>query len=421
MADENKIPGQNTLNEPKMPAGTPVMESTSVAPQAQLTPKTTESTNVFTELFGNDESAKKTGVMDTVINQEAGKKKSFFSSKPPVKSLQKLSKEKKVMNPGRAILQFSMLCLIFVIGFGVSQNSGKIQLFGVNPAKRAVLAQEQVDTTSSENIVQRGLISIYLLDEYSGLADKYFYNLTQSSSEFVSSNKRASIKEENAKIKMDMIAQLEELKKTLKEESSQDYKKAATDAMQAKIDELSKKSKLSDDYALIQEKQDYETAKRLLQSKDYRQTILKLDLEKASDDELKKVWKTFNNEINQSVLSIVSAIRESRVQWSTIFGELESVIKTVDPLFNTEFTGSFSINDVSLNKASNSVTVSGTALTDDTKTFTLVANLLDALEKSEFFEKTEDRSFSKSNLEATYQSNFSVGMSITDQSNEGQK
>ncbi|MBU0981459.1 hypothetical protein KKC94_02085 [Patescibacteria group bacterium] len=397
--------------EPKMP-----LETKQPQPAAAPAPKAQEAQNdknVFTELFGEDQSLKKSDVMDNVMKQEATKSKSFFSKKPKEKTLKLTPKKTVKSNPGRAILQISILFFVLIFGFFYSQNSQKFGLFGLNPAQRKTLAEEQVVQLDSDIIAEKALISVLLLDKYSTVADQYFFSLEQSESQYVSSNKKVAYEEDLKTLRPEMESILTELQDYLAENFDPDQKAAAMDSLRSRSEELRAKSGEVDEVTLLQDVQDLDTAGIILGLDAFRTYITSLDLTEATDDEFKTVLEKYSAEVDQSVISLINSIRDSRIVWSKVFDEFENITKKVDPLFNTEFESNLQVADVNFNTTGFSAVVSGSAITDDTKNFTLISNYVDELNNSDLFENADDRSYAKNLLEDNYQSNFRIGFNIT--------
>lgn len=372
--------------------------------------------NVFTELFGDDKVAKpEAAVMNTVLKKEETGKKSFFSKlKPSAKKAEPEVKTKSTVAFGNLILQVAVLLLVVVGVASYTQNAAGFSLFGLNPAGRAELAEAQVLDLNAELTVQQHLTSVLLLDQYSSLADEYFYALEQSESEFISTNKRSSFKNDVAKLEPEMQSIVLSLQEVFARDLSDEDFAAAKDLIAEQISALKAKKGEVDEVSLLEDIQDLESTRKLMQSPDFQATVAAGDLE--------AIWMDYND-INQSVLALINGIKEERLAWSGVLDELERVTKKVDPLFGTEFASNLVLEDVRMD-SEGSIIVSGSAVTDDVKNFTLISNFIDTLEQSELFESVEERSYRKNVVteadeDENYQSSFRITMTLT-QDDEGQ-
>lgn len=411
----------NGVNGPQMPQGSapkpPVPEAKVAAPAAAVkaVPKPVPTAggadkNVFTELFG-ESAPEGSNIMGAVTEKSEKGAKSFFGKKPALDEVKgkTTAKGKKVRRakPGAILLQVSILAVIVMGAFFYTQNTESFSLFGVNPAQRSQIAMMQVSDLQADIDVQNNLAAVLLLDQFATEADEYFFNLDQSVSSYNSQNKRTEFIKTAANLKPKLSVLLEDIQTHIRP-TVQDIP-MAREVIDNLILELQTKSGEVDEQSLLQDIQDLESAKVLLQSKDYRTLILIADPSDLKDEEIEGIFLGYS-QINRSVSAIINSIQSARTDWTLYFTELESITKEVDPLFNTEFTGSLNINSVSFNEGG--ISINGESATDDTKNFTLTSNLIDAYEDSELFENVEDRTYSKREGDAEFTSDFSINLDI---------
>ncbi|MFC1655873.1 hypothetical protein ACFL3C_03325 [Patescibacteria group bacterium] len=114
--------------------------------------------------------------------------------------------------------------------------------------------------------------------------------------------------------------------------------------------------------------------------------------------------------------STISTLKQNRIEWAEIVNEIEKVTKSVDTLYNTGFfeeLGGVQYASYDFDAGSNEIILSGKAKRDDGTTFSLIANLMDALEKSEMFKSVDNRSFPKTGSEDEgYVSPFRIELTI---------
>lgn len=379
-------------------------------PAAQAAGLNEESKNVFTELFGKDASQKSSGLMSTVAAQQ-DKKTSFFASKPKEDDMLSLKKLREhPSKPGAALFKASILLLVLTFAVGMSQTSSRLSLIGVNPALKVEEAQDRVEALAADVHVQNHLEAALLLDQYMSKADEYFYNLTQSESQYTSENKKAEFEEQVEELKPELTTLLGNIQQNFSSEVSGDALANAQLVVDALVAELHAQKDSVDEQTLLQDIQDLETAKTLLSQTDFKASVTAIDLAEVTEEDFENVYDRFS-EVNASVTALISKIKSARVAWSVYLDEIETLTKRVDPLFNTEFEGSLSLDEVRFS-TNGTVTVTGSTVTDDTKNFTLVSDLIDTYEESEYFMDVEDRSYTKSDSEETYTGSFRINLTI---------
>ena len=125
------------------------------------------------------------------------------------------------------------------------------------------------------------------------------------------------------------------------------------------------------------------------------------------------VLKTLQNDF-----STISNLKLKRIQWSIIVQEIERVTKSIDTLYNTGFfeeLGGIQYSNFDFDAKINRIILTGKAKRDDGSTFTLIVNLIDALENSPLFENVDNRTYPKSGDEETgYLSSFRIELSLSE-------
>ncbi len=379
-------------------------------PSSQAAGLNEESKNVFTELFGKDASQKSSGLMSTVAAQQE-KKTSFFASKPKEDDTLTLKKLKEhPSKPGAALLKASFLLLVLTFAVGMSQTSSSLSFFGVNPALKVEQAEDRVASLTADVHVQNHLEAALLLDQYMSKADEYFYNLAQAESQYTSENKKAEFEDKVDELKPELTTLLGNIQQNFASDISAEALVSAQLVVDALVTELHAQKDSVDEHTLLQDIQDLETAKTLLSQNDFKNSVKVIDLAEVTDEDFESVYDQFS-EVNASVTALISKIKSARVAWSVYLDEIETLTKSVDPLFNTEFAGSLSLNEVRFS-TNGTVTVTGSTVTDDTKNFTLVSDLIDTYEESDYFKDVEDRSYTKSDSDEAYTGNFRINLTI---------
>lgn len=376
--------------------------------------------NVFTELFGGGVSPGipkgDSSLLNAVTEHEAAQLAKPAGIAP---GLSKGKAEVHPKKPGATFFKASLLILVVTVFGFLTQNSTRLSLLGVNPALRVEQAQNQVAKLTAEVRVQNHLAATLLLDQFSKLADEYFYKTAQAESDYSSENKRADFEQDAQSLRPELLSLLAEVQAYLNEDIPNEEMQEAKTVIEELVSALQEKRGTVDEQTLLQDIQDLETAKTLMQSQSFKSMVGSLNSESgslnsesATDEELKAVSELFGA-INESVSALISQIMAQRKDWSSILEELENLTKSVDPLFNTEFPGNLELNELRFS-ADGSLTVSGETITDDSKNFTLVSNLIDTYETSELFQNVRERNFNKAgeNAENSFTGNFTITMEL---------
>jgi hypothetical protein len=343
--------------------------------------------NVFSELFGEDAGIAP-HVSQNVVDAVAQKAEAVptFAPIEPLPTVKTTAPGKM----GKYLIQLSLLVWLGLGIFFYTQNVASFDWFGVNPARSAQLAEEQVERLNAEIQVQKALASVLMMDSLVQTADEYFYNQSQAQSPFYSESKQAEF-EAKAKTRREKITTLlQSLQENLGEPLSADEKAAASVVIDEFLVELSGQEQ----DGIAQDIADLNTTKLLLNEDPFLSMLSTIEPEKASDEEIQALMAAYST-MSQNVSTTINAIREDRIEWITYINGIERLTKSVDPLFNTEFPGNLSLNEVNFGM-DGTVQLSGDSSTDDSKNFTLISNLIDIFEKSELFKDVEERNYSKS-------------------------
>jgi len=118
----------------------------------------------------------------------------------------------------------------------------------------------------------------------------------------------------------------------------------------------------------------------------------------------------------QSDLATISSVKSSRINWTTVIKQIETVTAETDKNFGKglfETLGGIVYSGYEFDTHSGKIVLSGLTKTNDASNFTLMSNLIDDLEASPYFEQVDMRSFSKSGtVETGFTANFKVDLSL---------
>ena len=395
------------------PGGAPMMPA---APQE-------ESKNVFSELFGS-EKAQKSSVMDSVEKKQEAKSAGSANAVTASASSDKAWEKPKLESPvllkkfptrssvslGGAVLKGAFIVLVLTGAFFFSQNSVKFSYFGGNPATKVQTLTEQKAELAASVTAQRYLTSVLLLQKYSGLADSYLFAVDSVASEYTSQNKKTEFAAEIETLKPEISYILSVVQAYTGVPMTNEETTLSITILDKSMADLNGNAGVNVDKSAISELEALQTAKILLQSEDFRTALAEMDLNAITDAQVEEIYDSFN-QINQSSIALVNTIQGGRIPWSRVLKELTGTVKEVDPLFNTEFPSSIFLEDIRMDK-DGEITISGKTSTSDTKNFTLVSNLIDALENSKMFNSAIDKTYSKSGEKEVFTGDFRISMQI---------
>lgn len=108
----------------------------------------------------------------------------------------------------------------------------------------------------------------------------------------------------------------------------------------------------------------------------------------------------FLDDLNLPETALVK-INHDRLQWSKIIQEIENTTRQIDPLFGQPNSQFVVYTNYNFNARTNQITLTGQIRTDNEKTFTQIANLIDAIEANPNFQNVKTRSFTKNIVDTT--------------------
>lgn len=140
----------------------------------------------------------------------------------------------------------------------------------------------------------------------------------------------------------------------------------------------------------------------------------------SGDDTLRQELSSFMRSVlasTQSDIAVVGSIKATRIDWATIMSRIENVTRTVDPTFGAGLAQSLGdgifYTGYSFDTANNTIILSGVTRTTTADNFTLISELIEALELSSDFMNVEMRSFSKSGTFAQgFSSSFKIELAL---------
>lgn len=137
---------------------------------------------------------------------------------------------------------------------------------------------------------------------------------------------------------------------------------------------------------------------RLVENRNFRTFIRSQDLAKISEDGFGSMLTKIREE-GTDELSSIDKVRSARLNWRQVIENIHAVTSKADPyygqgLFKT--VGGFLFSSYRFDAKTSRVSLAGMTKSSDSKTFSSIARLVDAIEKSTYFKDIDFRSFSKS-------------------------
>lgn len=144
------------------------------------------------------------------------------------------------------------------------------------------------------------------------------------------------------------------------------------------------------------------------------------DYSSAPEDPAKRaaLQAVFNSILatTQSDIATISTIKTTRINWTKIIGNIETVTAETDKNFGKglfETLGGIRYTGYEFETDTGKIILSGMTKTNDASNFTLLSNLIDDMETSPYFEKVDMRSFNKTGTaESGYTANFNIDLAI---------
>lgn len=404
MADqnENKIQQNISLDEPLIVKGAPMPENMAPAQPAQAP---AETGGILENIRNpNDPKVK----IELGQNQARKERKSILGALPTMPRFGQVSQiDKARYERELKIAKWSIIgavsFAVIIFAFFYIQLHPTLSLFGPNVTQRHVEIQKERANAEADVLVTQALSARILLDEISVEMDNYF-----------SSSKSGKAQTNIQKLISDVKTLLPGALDDEVEESMMDILRAKRQAVHGAAGEGAEGAEGKSE----EEAQGIQNTIRLVQNNELKSLIGSFDPENPTpevpfDEMLKKI-----RELDQNELSIIAKLQEKRIKWREIITEIEKITREIDTVFDEglfEQIGGITYSGYSFDAQSGRISVTGRTKTMDSRTFTLIANLIDAFEKSPRFKNVDKRSFAKSKGEdgflATLKLDFELELS----------
>ncbi|MBN1494315.1 hypothetical protein JW911_01105 [Candidatus Peregrinibacteria bacterium] len=411
---------------PKEPVADITIQPPKPEPEKPVKPETPAAEgNVYTNIFEKPTAAKteevKSDIIQGVFTSEEKKLKPDENILGPLPELEKkivgaFNPEKRKLNLIRTGFFALVVISLLLIGFFYIELTPEFDLLsgvrGQNTVQRLNNTQKDVIALQTSINQKNYLLLNYYLQEISYLSDTYLTARNKSLPENEIGTLRSNmlLAYENAYIKWKEPT-------TAGGIPDETFKTELKNSLTGELAKLKKENLTPDIETQINA---YEATIRLV-SNTRLGSFFKFNTDEIRaalpmDDS--KIVEMANSALGllQNDFSTISQIKSFRMNWADIINEIEKTTKSVDTLYNTGFfdeLGGIRYSAFDLDSQSGKIVLTGNAKRDDGSTFSLIANLMDALEKSLMFSNVENRNFPKSGSdEEGYSSTFRIELSL---------
>ncbi|EKD47751.1 MAG: hypothetical protein ACD_65C00305G0002, partial [uncultured bacterium] len=285
---------------------------------------------------------------------------------------------------------------------------------GINIKAESADMAESLKEAQAELNTDNYMIAYEYLDSFSFLADSYINKTNQYDSAYTTSIEKTSLESEIEDLYDDLKLALSMAQNKLQEDAYPigiEFKSDGTLTTEylfkdATITYMESKIAESADIALS-------GALALFKNGAFVKEVVAINTDSDLADETIEALVADLSSITEDNFTIISKIKSERQEWSNIITEIDEITKEVDPLYNSAIESDISYSSYTFDSNDKTIFLDGTTQTDDTRNFTLIANLLDALEESALFMDVTERAFSKSSSnEDGYEAQFRIEFKI---------
>lgn len=247
------------------------------------------------------------------------------------------------------------------------------------------------------------------LDKFSYDGDSFIRNFETSQSQTVSSGEQAQAKTELEGLRNQLSESFSAAKELLSKDTYVPIidKEYADDVLVQLLFQEKLKTKLLDKATTLTDGQDTQTrrdyknymnAANFVGNAALKSLMIQKDFPSLSDLEVYELIKQVDS-IIVNEMSTIQKIKNQRIKWSDIINEIELKTKAIDSHYSKDYyetVGGIRYTSFDFDTNNRKISIIGETKTINTATFTMIADLIDKLNGSEFFENGEMRSFSKS-------------------------
>lgn len=406
------------------PSAAQVLPSTVQAPAVPAAPSSIkpQEGNVYSKLFGKSDMSQTGKKADTNGGSKSPLQK-ILGAKPflaRAPTLDEFAERRKVIRAKRFFFFVATIAILFVAFVSVQLNP-EFELFGKTIAKKFEETNQSVVAVQTETNEARLRLVLFHVNRLNLHGDSFlFYQNILSSAQSTASEKtfaRAKLAGQQKEIERSLEAIKDAFSKPFiittsvnQDVSRIDLEKQFEDALKASLQ--SKQSAL--DPQKPEDREELRTIGNIIQLLDnraFRGFLKNINLsgldEKGTADIIQRIRERGSDE-----LSAIAQLKQKRIPWTEIMSRIDEVTRKVDKVYGQglfEELGGVRYTNYDFNTKTGQISLTGQVKTDDAKTFTLLADIVDAFEKSLYFKDVDYRDFSKSKSE---QFGYSSGLRL---------
>lgn len=400
MADKKLFPNLKKATLPVQPVAQPREEKA-----------TNASGNVFTNLF-DDNGKQKTATADSVVESVMKKTdtKSILGPKPKTYDV---TRTDKPVHFASGFLKFVMcLWLVMLVGSYLTMWAG-FDLAGLNQSVKAEENLISLKTEQAKLNAENYLVAYYYLDNFA-------YNADAAESTDLQEEMIDALSIIQEKLSQPIVP--EDVSPRTELTAEVEFKEATIAYLENQISKLESESS-SEDVDIQLEITGLNGALALVKNGVFKKELLAIDTTNKLDiDTIESVINGLNSIVNDN-FTLIGIIKNERMSWENIIKEIEKITKKVDPLYGSSVESDISYSSYSLDSKSKAITLQGATITDDTRNFTLISDLIDMMEQSTLFKDVQERSFSKNDSSAAddssqYEAAFKLELKLQEDEDE---
>jgi hypothetical protein len=435
------------------PASTPGAVNIKIAgpavsiPSATAAPAGPAGPNIFSQQQVKTEAPKMLESLVTGKTDTASKLKPILGSSAALQKTLEQEKEYKQKKKLR-LLQITFVGIFLIAGLSAlyfySELSPSFNLFGPNTTAKLTDINKNLRGLQTKINKFRYLAAQQDLTQFSFLADQFLDKTSRITDPNISVSEKTQLASDVASLKTDMPSILSRVKTNLGQSiviptvrsdaepemtDDQINQQAQADLSASLNEDRAKLAQSSKGTENISDLRMYDNAIRMVGNQPLLSAVSGLNIEKLKTDlddfisnpdaaKRKTLQDTFGAFLTTTKgdISSIGAIKNKRINWSSVITQIKTVTTEVDPYFDQgvyDIHGGIVFSGYEFETASKKIVVSGMAKTDSGDNFTLLSKLIDALESSEYFKNVSMRSFSKAGkFGEGFKSNFKIDFDL---------
>lgn len=259
-----------------------------------------------------------------------------------------------------------------------------------------------------------------------GFLQLYEISISQTATEKEKKSAREDIKKARKNLKESFLKAQNQLSKNFSATLIDVHYSEATqlqalfeEKLRAKIGEKIAILSDSDDPQAKREQRNYQQTLALVGNSEVKNLMIQTDFEALQDEDVYDLVKKINSLIVND-LSAIQKIKSLRIKWSDIINEIDLRTMAIDSHFNENFyndLGGIRYSSYTFDSATRKISLTGETKTIDTANFTMIADLVDEINQSRYFQNASMRSFSKSGSdEDGYKATLTLSFDLKDNS-----